>query len=180
LSDQAKCLIFGKKSSEIGCVLVLDIPFWGQNCRSKDSQKIALGLNGPFGDQKVTFKTVLGPVPGLCRHYYSELSWSDKETPEKAGLVTTYDATYKLLSGTIHVNARDLEQYLELDDAGEIKKILWGPDVQEIDFILFTAAETMMFVLVAISRVFTLTYEEPWQLILDTYNNLGHEFNKGM
>ena len=103
-----------------------------------------------------------------------------RDLAEKAGFVTTYDSAYKLLSGTIHVNARDLEQYLELNDAGEIKRILWGPDVQEIDFILFTAAETMMFVLVAISRIFSLTYEEPWKLILETYNNLGNEFNKDL
>jgi hypothetical protein len=76
-SDQAKCLISGNKNSEIGGLLVLNIPFWGQNCGSKDSQKIPLGLNGPFGGQKAAFKTVLAPVLDLFHHHYSWLSWSD-------------------------------------------------------------------------------------------------------
>ena len=101
-----------------------------------------------------------------------------RDLAEKAGMVTTYDSAYKLLSGTIHVNARDLEQYLDINEAGEIKRILWGPDVQEIDFILFTAAESMMSVLVAISRIFSITYAESWKSILDTYNDLDRAFNE--
>ena len=64
--------------------------------------------------------------------------FTKRDLAEKAGHVTTYDSAYKILSGSIHVNARDLEQYLEINKAREVKKILWGPDVKEIDFILFT------------------------------------------
>jgi len=96
---------------------------------------------------------------------------------EKAGLITTYDSAYKLLSGTIHVNARDLEQYLEINESGEIKKILWGPDVKEIDFILFTAAESMIFILNSISRLFSLKFAESWKSILNNYDSLGKVFS---
>jgi hypothetical protein len=104
--------------------------------------------------------------------------FTKRDLAEKAGLVTTYDSAYKLLSGTIHVNARDLKQYLEINEVGEIKRILWGPDVQEIDFILFTSAESMLFVLTAISHVFSLSYAESWKSILENYNNLDKEFNE--
>lgn len=99
-----------------------------------------------------------------------------RDLAEKAGLLETYDSAYKLLSGTIHVNARDLEQYLELGEAGEIKTLFWGPDVKEIDFILFTAAETMLFVLIGISRIFSLKFDETWEKIRDKYNSLGKKF----
>jgi len=99
-----------------------------------------------------------------------------RDLAEKAGFITTYDSAYKLLSGTIHVNTRDLEQYLKINEIGEIKKILWGPDTKEIDFILFNAAESMIFVLNAISRLFSIKYAESWAAILDTYNDIGKEF----
>lgn len=97
---------------------------------------------------------------------------------EKAGLISTYDSAYKLLSGTIHVNARDLEQYLELNEAGEVKRLLWGPDVKEIDVILLTAAETMLFVLTSTSHIFSLSYDEKWKGLIDKYNSLGKDFNE--
>ena len=103
---------------------------------------------------------------------------SKRNLAEKAEMLTTYDSAYKLLSGTIHINARDLEQYLEINEAGEIKKLLWGPDVKEIDLILFTAAESILFVLIAISRIFNLTYKEPWQTLMETYNRLGKDFKE--
>lgn len=101
-----------------------------------------------------------------------------RDLAEKAGLLETYDSAYKLLSGTIHVNARDLEQYLDLGDTGEIKMLLWGPDVKEIDFILFTAAESMLFILIGISHMFSLKYDATWNKIQDKYNSLGKNFTE--
>jgi hypothetical protein len=76
-SDHAKYLIFCIKSSENGCFLVLNILFWVQNCWSKDFLKKYYLLNGPFGGQKASFKTVLEPILGFFRCYYSWLPWSD-------------------------------------------------------------------------------------------------------
>jgi hypothetical protein len=97
---------------------------------------------------------------------------------EKAGMLTTYDTAYKILSGTIHVNARDLEQYLRINEAREIKSILWGPNVKEIDFILFNDAEAMLFILKAISHFFSLSFTDTdkWRLIWDTYDKLSKQF----
>ncbi len=41
-SDHAKCLIICKKSSLNGCCLVLNMPFWVQNCKSKELKILAL------------------------------------------------------------------------------------------------------------------------------------------
>lgn len=103
---------------------------------------------------------------------------SKRDLAKKANLVTTYDSAYKVLSGTIHVNARDLEQYLEINEAGEIKQLLWGPDVKEIDFILFTAAETMLSILAATSHIFSLSYDDIWKGLLNKYKSLGKDFIK--
>ena len=101
-----------------------------------------------------------------------------RDLAKKAGLETTYDSLYKYLSGTIHVNVRDIEQYLKIDDNGKIKEILWGPDVQEIDFALLTAAETMLRIITAASSLFELPYNKSVQPILEQYDILSKEFNE--
>lgn len=96
-----------------------------------------------------------------------------RDLAKKAGLLTTYDSAYKVLSGTIHVNARDLEQYLDLNDEGEIKSFKWGPDVKEIDTILFTAAESMFFILVGIAHIFSLSFGVTWERLQEKYKSLA-------
>ena len=64
---------------------------------------------------------------------------------EAAELSSYYDTIYHLLSGSIHINPRDLEQYLELNTDCEISEIKWGPDVDDIEVVLFSAVETMIF-----------------------------------
>ncbi len=103
-----------------------------------------------------------------------------RDLAEKAGLLTTYDSAYKILSGTIHVNARDLEQYLDLNDEGEIKGFIWGPDVEEIDAILFTAAESMFFILVGIARIFSLSFDVTWEKLQEKYKSLANNLNKSV
>ncbi len=100
-----------------------------------------------------------------------------RDLAKKAGLETIYDSVYKLLSGTIHVNVRDIEQYLKIDN-GKIKEILWGPDVQEIDFVLLTAAETMLRILTAASSLFELSHNKSVQTTLEQYDILSKKFNE--
>jgi hypothetical protein len=99
-----------------------------------------------------------------------------RDLAEKAGLATMYDTAYKLLSSTIHVDVRDLEQYLDLNKSNEIKNILWEPDIREIDFVLYAAAESMLYVLESISRIFTLQFDESWKKILNNFEKLKKEF----
>ncbi len=47
-SDQAKYLIFYIKSSKNGYFLVLNMPFWVQNCWSKDFLKNTIWLKRSF------------------------------------------------------------------------------------------------------------------------------------
>jgi len=51
-SDHANYLIFCIKSSENGCFLVLNIPFWVQNCWSKDFYKNTIWLKRSFWGSK--------------------------------------------------------------------------------------------------------------------------------
>ena len=95
----------------------------------------------------------------------------------KARLESMYDTAYKVLSGTVHINVRDLEQYLDISEADDVQTILWGPDARDIDFILFTAAESMLFVLTALSKIFSLSYPDIWTSILKMYKTLGNRFD---
>jgi hypothetical protein len=46
--SQAKCLIFCIKGSKNGCFLVLNMPFWAQNCWSKEFLKNTIWLKRSF------------------------------------------------------------------------------------------------------------------------------------
>lgn len=99
-----------------------------------------------------------------------------RELAEKAGLVTFYDTAYKYLSSSIHVNVRDLEQYLSVNESKDIKEILWEPNVDEIELVLSTAAESMLYVLGAISKIFELSYGKSWEELSNNFNKLKNEF----
>lgn len=95
---------------------------------------------------------------------------------QKAGLITTYDSEYKMLCVTVHVNVRDLEQYLDVDDDGNIRSFLWGPDAKEIDTVLLTGAETMLCsldgMLETLKKPITTDHQELW----DRHNKLAKSF----
>ena len=86
-----------------------------------------------------------------------------------AGLESYYDTIYHLLSGIVHINPRDLEQYLDLTEDRKIREIKWGPDIEEIEDILFSAVETMVFVLQSISNMFEIPLDGEWQSINEEY-----------
>jgi hypothetical protein len=90
-----------------------------------------------------------------------------------AGLESYYDTIYHLLSGTVHINPRDLEQYLNLTEERKIREIKWGPDIEEIEDILFASVETMVFVLESISNRFEIKLEEEWASIYAEYKAFG-------
>ena len=99
--------------------------------------------------------------------------FTTRDLAEIAGLITTYDSAYKDLSGTIHVNVRDLEQYLELNEKGEIKQLLSEQDVKEIGMILLGASEIILKILESISKIFSLSYDKTWDRILKEFNRLS-------
>ena len=77
----ANCLIIYKKSSKNSRFLVLIIPFWVQNNRSKDFFEILFSLTGCFWGQKEWVKTILRPALGLFCCYVGWLPWPDPTQP---------------------------------------------------------------------------------------------------
>ena len=104
--------------------------------------------------------------------------FTTRELAEIAGLITTYDSAYKDLSSTIHVNVRDLEQYLELNKKREIKQLLSEPDVKEIGKILLTALTIILTILESISNRFSLSCDKTWYRILEEFNRLSSIYQK--
>lgn len=90
-----------------------------------------------------------------------------------AGLESYYDTIYHLLSGTVHINPRDLEQYLDLTEERKIREIKWGPEIEEIEDILLSAMEIMVSVLESISNMFEIKLEEEWPSIYAEYKAFG-------
>jgi hypothetical protein len=70
------------------------------------------------------------------------------------------------MSDSVHSKVRDLERYLVLDEAGNIKSFRWGPDDSEIKEILLAVVEFMLVCLKC-----TLSYfEQPQDQILTDFH----------
>jgi len=123
-------------------------------------------------------------INNLIRKVNSEIKKSNiknlkiSDLAEIAGLKNNYNSAYKSLSGTIHVNVRDLEKYLELNEKGEIEQILSGPDVKEIGKILLTASQIILTILESISNIFSLSYDKTWVRISEEFNKLSSIYQK--
>jgi hypothetical protein len=66
-----------------------------------------------------------------------------EDLARRAGLIEWYLTAYSLLSGTVHSRAGDLEEYLVLSDANEIKEFDWGPRTKGIKTVMMTAMGSM-------------------------------------
>ena len=79
-----------------------------------------------------------------------------------------YTVIYTVLSQLgAHPGTRSLDQHLQVDKDGEIKSLLWGPDIYGIPCLLSTAVECMIIVLNSISKIF----KKNWNEDLDIYHN---------
>lgn len=77
---------------------------------------------------------------------------------EQAGLADTYHSVYSVLSRTVHVNVRDLESLLVLDDKNEIVDFNYGPNNEEVDNHLLAAVEYMIIALRSVITVFKTSH----------------------
>lgn len=75
---------------------------------------------------------------------------------KKANMLDFYNTAYSLFSDTEHASARDLEQYLILNEKKEIKGFKWGPSVAGIDRLLLTAIETLTYAIQCIEKIFDI------------------------
>lgn len=94
-----------------------------------------------------------------------------QELAQKAGLDLIYNTAYRILSASIHVDLADLHQYLKISDGGELEMLLWGPDANDINLILYSAAGAMLRIVPAVSVLFALSFDEAWIKIKYLYQN---------
>ena len=66
------------------------------------------------------------------------------ELAKIAGLSEIYNSAYCYLSGAIHVDLSELENYLKINSNNRAEEFLWGPDDKDIKWILLSSAESML------------------------------------
>jgi hypothetical protein len=69
-----------------------------------------------------------------------------------------YTTNYALLSDATHTNVRQLEAYLWLDDAGEIRGFTYAPSIKEIPHHILTAAHCILLAADAVAGVFEIDF----------------------
>lgn len=90
---------------------------------------------------------------------------------EKSGLLDWYHTAYSTLSNTVHSSVRDLEQYFNLDDEGEIKEFNWGPKEEGIEELLMTLNQGMITSMLAMVTFFN-------QKKIDSVNEFQNKLNE--
>jgi len=96
---------------------------------------------------------------------------------DKAGLLDFYDTAYIYFSSTVHSGVRDLEQYLSLDEKGNIKELMWGPSVTGLDSLLLTAFESMWLVVKSAVDLFSLSVGE-LEALEESYRKLANNISE--
>ena len=79
-----------------------------------------------------------------------------------AGMHDWYITTYTLLSNATHTNVRELEPYLSLDEAGEVRNLTYAPSNEEIHYLVLTAAHCILLGADAFAGTFELDFEAKW------------------
>lgn len=64
---------------------------------------------------------------------------------EQAEMADFYHSAYSVFSGTVHVNVRDLEKALVVDDDGGVAGFNYGPSDEGLEATLLTAIESLLF-----------------------------------
>lgn len=100
------------------------------------------------------------------------------ELAEIAGLSELYNSAHCYLSGAIHVDFADLENYLKINSSNRAEMFFWGPDGKDINWILLNSTESMLDVLEAIRDVFALPYNEVWKEIKSRCLDMNKGFSE--
>lgn len=91
---------------------------------------------------------------------------------KEVGLGPYYDSVYRLLSPGVHFRVRSLEDYVGLDDEGEITKVEWGPRYEDIPIIFGTAMDILMRGWGVISNLFQLNLSGDIETYLGKLKNI--------
>ena len=78
----------------------------------------------------------------------------------KAKMKDWYDSVYRLLSSSVHTNPRELDNYVTVDENGDIKSFVWGPRETDVGLILYTSAEILITTLTLMSKLSSLDKEK--------------------
>jgi hypothetical protein len=70
-----------------------------------------------------------------------------------------YTTHYALLSKATHTNVQDLESYLSVDDAGEVRGFIYAPSMEEIPLLVLTAAHCILLGAAAFAGTFELDFQ---------------------
>lgn len=90
-----------------------------------------------------------------------------------AGMSEVYYTVYTVLCGSVHSGAKDLEMHLESDKPDKVKKILYGVSDDEMDFLLYTAAEMIVFAINAATERFSVESSAEFEELLHEHARLG-------
>lgn len=85
-----------------------------------------------------------------------------EEAAKIAGMESTYNTAYRLLSEEVHCLPRSLERYLGINAEGKITDFPWGPSDDDISLILFTSIDTLFNALQLMTNLFSI--EMPTEL----------------
>lgn len=77
----------------------------------------------------------------------------------KAGMTNYYDSIYRLASDHVHTSPRTLEQYLRVNEKGEIVELRHAPNDDGLESNLLTLANLMLIALISMLKLHTINEE---------------------
>jgi hypothetical protein len=80
--------------------------------------------------------------------------FSTEDMSRLAGMHDWYITIYPLWSKTAHSRVRDLEQYLDLDEKGEIRSLKYAPGLNNVSLVLLTTMHALLLGAEAVGRLF--------------------------
>jgi hypothetical protein len=92
-----------------------------------------------------------------------------------AGLEDWYLTTYAHLSSSVHSTAHDLEEYFDVNVAGDIEGIVNEPSDRGLELLIMLAIETQSLALEAVSKVFNLALDPAGEVHLKRLQALDAE-----
>lgn len=84
---------------------------------------------------------------------------SAEELSRLAGMHEWYTTHYALLSKATHTSVRELESYLCLDQAGEVRSLTYAPSMEDIPLLVLTAAHCILLGAAAFAGTFELDFQ---------------------
>jgi Family of unknown function (DUF5677) len=83
---------------------------------------------------------------------------SAEKLSKLAGMHEWYTTHYALLSKATHTSVRELESYLSLDEAGEVRSLTYAPSMEDIPLLILTAAHCILLGAAAFAATFELDF----------------------